>query len=198
MRRFSYVCGLGVAIIIFSATLARAQTVAVGPYYALPSWDQKLPATTRFVVLANWDSEAVLDRETGLVWQRQPNNNISNWYAASAYCDLVATGNRRGWRLPSLVELSSLGEYQPNGAFDVPPGHPFTLYNLTAFWTESVQQRVLLSSADTFLTYIQSFGVVPPPGISVFTGLGGFHKPDQVAGAWCVRGGSAAPPAASQ
>jgi hypothetical protein len=38
-----------------------------GPYYPTPSWDQKLPAATRFVVLTNWNREAVLDRETGLV-----------------------------------------------------------------------------------------------------------------------------------
>jgi len=31
-------------------TLAYAQTVSNGPYYAPPSWDQQLPASTRFIV----------------------------------------------------------------------------------------------------------------------------------------------------
>jgi hypothetical protein len=51
---------------------ASAQTVANGPYYATPSWDQTLPAATRFVVLSNMNAEAVLDRETGLVWRKTP------------------------------------------------------------------------------------------------------------------------------
>lgn len=67
----------GVAL---TAHPARAQEVnevapsvsAVGPYYALPSWDQKIAAATRFVVLTNWSSQAVLDKETGLVWMRSP------------------------------------------------------------------------------------------------------------------------------
>ena len=47
---------------------APAQAASgIGPYYAMPSWDQTLPAATRFIVLTNMGSEAVLDRETGLV-----------------------------------------------------------------------------------------------------------------------------------
>ena len=54
---------------------ASAQTTANGPYYGMPSWDQKLQCDSvstcpRFLVLANWNSEAVLDRETGLVWAK--------------------------------------------------------------------------------------------------------------------------------
>jgi hypothetical protein len=60
---------------------ARAQTTAVGPYLATPAWDQKLQCDTlttcpRFVVLSNWNSEAALDRETGLVWERSPSTTL--------------------------------------------------------------------------------------------------------------------------
>ena len=62
----------------FAASPAGAATAA-GPYYATPSWDQQLPASTRFVVLSNWidaahpsGGAAVLDRETGLVWEQSP------------------------------------------------------------------------------------------------------------------------------
>jgi hypothetical protein len=47
-----------------------------GPYYATPSWDQKLPAATRFIVLSDWFNEAALDRETGLVWELSSRGQI--------------------------------------------------------------------------------------------------------------------------
>ena len=49
-----------------------AKTTHNGPYYANPSWDQQIPAGQRFIVLSNWNNAAVLDRETGLVWERSP------------------------------------------------------------------------------------------------------------------------------
>ena len=36
------------------------------------SWSRALPAADRFVVLADFNNEAVLDRNTGLLWQRTP------------------------------------------------------------------------------------------------------------------------------
>ena len=63
-------------MMVLGAGPAQAVTSA-GPYYAEPSWDQKLQCDTqatcpRFIVLSNWNSEAVLDRETGLVWEQSP------------------------------------------------------------------------------------------------------------------------------
>ena len=53
-------------LLTLSVTQATGAESA-GPYYATPSWNQQLPAATRFIVLTNWASAAVLDRETGLV-----------------------------------------------------------------------------------------------------------------------------------
>ena len=68
---------ISLGLATFAVTPAHAQTTANGPYYAMPSWDQQLPASTRFIVLSNWNSEAVLDRETGLVWERAPDRTRS-------------------------------------------------------------------------------------------------------------------------
>ena len=110
-------------------TAGPAQAVdAVGPYYAEPSWDQKKGAATRFVVLTNWSSAAVLDKETGLVWEKSQAVIGSGvlWSEARAHCMGNTTGNRLGWRLPSIHELKSLLDpsVASPGPF-LPPGHPF-------------------------------------------------------------------------
>src|SRR5262245_31179385 len=69
-RKLSHIAGIIVFAIGSIAANGFAQTTAPGPYYATPSWDQQLPVGQRFIVLSNWNNFAVLDRETGLVWQR--------------------------------------------------------------------------------------------------------------------------------
>ena len=69
---------------------AQAQSTAVGPYYATPSWAQTFACTTpatcpRFVVLSNFNSGAVLDRETGLVWERAPNTSQFSYFDAQVH-----------------------------------------------------------------------------------------------------------------
>src|SRR4249920_2249418 len=106
--RTSMKCGLARTLALIGAGLAalvalptHAQTTGVGPYYATPSWDQTLPAATRFIVLSNMNSEAVLDRETGLVWSRSPSENLNfDWFTSSRFCATLRLGNRAGWRLP--------------------------------------------------------------------------------------------------
>src|SRR5262249_54800244 len=51
----------------YSPTVAPT---AVGTYFVPPSWSPTLAASARFVILSNFSSDAVLDRETGLVWAR--------------------------------------------------------------------------------------------------------------------------------
>ena len=110
---------------------ATAQTVANGPYYATPSWDQTLPVATRFIVLSNFNSEAVLDRETGLVWERTPSAvGTFTQSDANRHCQHLTTGGRMGWRMPQTAELFSLLDpAQINNNFGqpaaLPTGHPF-------------------------------------------------------------------------
>jgi hypothetical protein len=158
---------------------AEAQTTAVGPYYATPSWNQTLPCTTlancpRFVVLSNFSNEAVLDRETGLVWERSPDLTLSGWNAARFHCSMSKVGNRLGWRVPAVHELSSL--IDPATSF-LPAGHPFFNVQTQEYWsvTSNVRNfdfgfafeffgnnRLLNKSRDTGMAYV-----------------------------WCVRGGQA-------
>jgi hypothetical protein len=122
------------AILVWVGSLAHAQTVSNGPYYATPSWDQQLPASTRFIVLSNWidasfpsGGAAVLDRETGLVWERSPDTTRHPWASAQSHCNTSGVGNRKGWRLPTLQELASLVDPTATSPGPtLPAGHPFT------------------------------------------------------------------------
>jgi hypothetical protein len=146
MRRdISVSLGLAAIVVMLTATRAPAQTTAVGPYLATPAWDQKLLCDTmatcpRFIVLSNWDSAAVLDRETGLVWDRSPSEATFTWENAHLFCNEVTAGNRLGWRLPAYQELASLMDLSipVSGIPRLPAGHPFSGVQPTEYWSATI------------------------------------------------------------
>jgi hypothetical protein len=161
-------------MVILAITATQAQITAPGPYYAVPSWDQTFPAATRFVILSNMNSEAVLDRETGLVWERAPVKDPSgyNWELANRSCMALELGGRGGWRLPSFTEVRTLVLQ------DGPPaGHPFDLPAVAwpAVWT---------STLDTKPQPTDSIWVVHLSSGAVFTSAPTFVGWQS----WCVRG----------
>jgi hypothetical protein len=131
------VLGLFASVIGVVGTAAQAAT-ANGPYYATPSWDQKLDPAVRFIVLANWSSQAVLDRETGLVWEQSPSPANHNWHFAYAHCVQKNVGNRRGWRMPTIEELTSLTD--PTSG-PLPAGHPFGSVLPDAYWSATTNTQ---------------------------------------------------------
>jgi hypothetical protein len=189
-----YVLGVVAATLLLSAQPAQAQTTAVGPYYATPAWDQQFPCATvancpRFVVLANWNSEAVLDRETGLVWERAPRgpgNPFAGrgvWVDAMNYCRGIVVGHRQGWRLPTVEELSTLLDVT-GGTFDqtfnLPPGHPFMNVQPPPhpyYWSSTTSAQ--------FQTAAYAVAFIPGDTGGV---LGIFKT--EANWMWCVRGGS--------
>jgi hypothetical protein len=167
------------------ATPAHAQTAAAGPYYATPAWDQKLACTTqancpRFVVLSNWNNQAVLDRETGLVWERFLNVTSQSLVNASQLCRATGWGNRLGWRLPSIEELQSLVD--PGTENNLPPGHPFlglpTAPNSALYWSTSRSEYAAGQ------VYVQGFGSVLATLVN--------RDATELHLRWCVRGGTGA------
>jgi hypothetical protein len=167
-----------ISIVMGASAHTQAQTTANGPYYAEPAWDQKLNCTAttncrRFIVLSNWNSEAVLDRETGLVWERSPATTNHTWSAARFECTSRTVGGRKGWRLPSVHELASLVD--PSQSFpSLPPGHPFTnTQTFFGYWSATTD------------------AVVPTGAWSVDFGGGGVGANAKDFGSnhgWCVRG----------
>jgi hypothetical protein len=138
-----------------------------------------MPAAIRFIVMTDWASAAVLDRETGLVWERTPATSTSDWLNALYFCRAQLVGNRRGWRLPSYEELTSLLD-QTQSRPALPAGNPFQgISRSDVFWTattdEGDQTNAYIVQSDlgtTFLTAIKTL-------------------PTNLFRSWCVRTGSA-------
>jgi hypothetical protein len=141
-----------------------------GPYYATPSWSQKLPSSTRFVILSDWGGAAVLDKETGLVWQRSPSTTKVNMDLAEIACYRLKVGNRMGWRLPTYPELSSLVDTSVQTTPKLPLGHPFiNVQSSEDYWTLTFATRILFWGFNF--------------------SLGDTASSDTTMLFWCVRGG---------
>lgn len=139
-----------------------------------PVWSQMLPASERFVLVLN--EEAVLDKETGLVWERSPSSNTS-WPGLhadmSAHCANLAVGGRKGWRLPGTAELASLIDPSQTNPPMLPTGHPF----------KNVQLGV----------YAVAYGGSSTGGQPVSLATGVVNYSQDPVYCWCVRSSNTSP-----
>ena len=139
-----------------------------------PAWSQTLsPASERFVLVLN--NEAVLDKETGLVWARDALGIAStNFYGAEGICRDVEIGSRKGWRVPTVEELASLVDPHSSG--------PALPVGFSTFF-DNVQNEVYWSSS--------SGNTVSAWGVDMTTGdVNQYNKMEAVHRVWPVRGGS--------
>jgi hypothetical protein len=142
----------------------------------VPSWNRALDSTggcdsERFECVL--DGAAVLDRETGLVWERQPTLAQKTYTTTYRDCIELIQGDRFGWRLPTAEELSSLK--MPGGG--LPDGHPFIGVPIDAgvlFWSSTTVPQMSANA------YAVTFGNLNPQSTI---------KTEAVAHTWCVRGG---------
>ena len=144
-----------------------------------PAWSQILDSTdgdqsgcdsTRFKRVMS--GAAVLDLETGLVWQRSP-ETVTSWTGAQSSCPNKTTGNRRGWHLPWLEEMQSLVDPSQSNP-SLPLDHPFMDVTAVVYWTSST----LVNNNSNALQVTLSTGGV-------------FQSPKTLSARyWCVRGGT--------
>ena len=178
---------VGISGALAIAVLGLA-AVANGPYYALPSWAQKISCAVgncpRFIELADWGGAAVLDRETGLVWEKQPNLNF-RWELTEQFCNGRVIGNRQGWRMPTLQELASLVDVtMVNPA--LPIGHPFVGVQSANYWSATTFDNGVGNSA-----WVVDFG----DNTGKFQGaVSAVSKNRDDVFGWCVRGGQGVDP----
>ena len=100
--------------------------------------DNALPAAQRFVTLPAFANDAVLDKKTGLVWEKSPQTTSSRWSVARRTCVEKRVGGQTGWRLPSLEELASLVDYSvAPPSLALPQGHPFLSIQSSVYWSST-------------------------------------------------------------
>lgn len=102
------------------------QTTAATTY----SWDKYFFVEDRYVLVLG--DTAVLDRETGLVWQRETTDSTWLWRDAVLLAAQYGSYSRRGWRLPTVEELSSLGNLARLTSVE---DHPFLNVKSDLYWT---------------------------------------------------------------
>jgi hypothetical protein len=104
-----------------------------------PTWSQKLPVSERFELVMG--DEAVLDKETGVVWAKNANlaSGTKTWQQAINYCYFLFLSDRTGWRLPTVEELTSLLDlYEVSPA--LPDGHPFDNVQNGWYWSSTTYE----------------------------------------------------------
>ena len=120
-----------------------------------PTWSQKLPAAQRFVIVL--DGAAVLDKETGLVWEKSPDPNLRPWDSAINYSYSKTVGGRKGWRLPTIEELASLIDAtQSNPA--LPNGHPFLNVQSGRYWSSATYAG---NTDQAWYVYLPQWQLIP-------------------------------------
>lgn len=147
-----------------------------------PSWHQSLSASggctsERFTCVLG--DLAVLDNETGLVWDKVPDGTAS-WPSAADGCYTATIAGRAGWRLPTIEELRSLVDATAPAPPKIPVGHPFSESDiidtsLDFYWTQTT------SNLNTGNAYAVTF----------FSGNATTKPKTEAHYRWCVRGSAA-------
>lgn len=181
------ICSSLIAVAVLVMVVQTGWVAAGVP--ALHSWSQKV-ATKRFTVLKAFGDAAVLDKETGLVWEQSPSASVFNWFGAQTSCNQKTVGNRKGWRMPTIEELASLVDGDPANTTNprLPPGHPFlNVQSLSTFYwsatTTTFADTNPNDATNAAWVVIFSNGALQKDG-----------KSDSTVHVWCVRGGQGVDP----
>ena len=152
------------------STLA-AITSAAGQGNHTLRWDTNNPSASRFTTAF---TGAVLDKNTGLVWEQAADAAPHTWFSATVHCvnkKVPAVGGTRGWRLPSVVELASVQD--PSLPAPFVPASVFSGVQSARYWSATTNADV--------------------PSIAWFVDFFDGNVNDDVKAlpvhAWCVRGG---------
>ncbi|NND82915.1 MAG: DUF1566 domain-containing protein [Gammaproteobacteria bacterium] len=83
----------------------------------------------------------VIDKITGLEWQRQDDDTERNWDDAFDYCFRLELGSKDDWRLPLIAELQSIVDYEASDPSINEAAFPNTNSSLSSgfYWSASTE-----------------------------------------------------------
>lgn len=139
-------------------------------------WDTSNPSTARFTAAF---PGAVLDNNTGLVWEQSPDATTRNWVTATDYCVNKLVGNTTGWRLPSVMELTSVLDASPGAVAPFVPATVFSGVQSANYWSTTAVVGGN-SSAPTNLIWTVSFNDSITHAVT--------SPKSGTSNVWCVRG----------
>jgi hypothetical protein len=164
---------------LFSCSLGLAQQ---GQAEAQQKWDKiEDDVNKRFKVLDKFNMEAVLDKDTNLVWEQEPSTSLFNWYGIDFECYNKVVGGRKGWRPPTIEELTSLVDPTAGVAPFLPLGHPFNVLN-TFYWSATTSTNPSSQAKARAWTLFTTTGAISE-------GNKDSSAPSATFPVWCVRGG---------
>ncbi len=159
------------------------------------NWDKKLDSTNgdangcnsdRFTCVfptATFPTGALVrDNETGLVWERSPDDGKRTWSDAIFNCSQKVIADRMGFHLPMIEQLASLVD-RAIADPALPPMHPFQniqsgdVFSDT-YWTATTDTRVNVNLSQAW-------------EVRITNGTTGDSNKVNSGIVWCVRGGQA-------
>jgi hypothetical protein len=132
------------------------------------------------------DARVVVDKQTGLVWQRelpmryegctaahQAPGDLCTWDEAKNYCARLTLAGRR-WRLPSKIELESIIDTSMGPPTLLEPDFPGLRYGI--FWTSSIASGIQTDKGPMTKAW----------NVEFYEGKSGFTDPPQPGAVRCV------------
>jgi hypothetical protein len=200
-RRYTRPIAIGIAAVLATAGMSDAFAqdhqdiinIIQDRTDRLPrAWNTALPPfAERFITTPPVLPQSVIDRETNLLWERQPDPGTQTWFNANAHCidrflavptpgAIFEPETRFGWRLPTVHELMTLVAGLPQQNPSLPVGHPFLGITTELIWTATTFRSITArpqNPADN-TAWVVDMGT----GRATLRG-----KSNVAAAAWCVR-----------
>jgi len=139
-----------------------------------------LATVPRYVVGGVGDQRIVSDGVTGLVWQQQSTSDPTDWADALAHCENLSFAGHDDWRMPSVVELSTIVDEKKTQAPAINTTFFVGFEGTVGFWASTTARQ---SPSSAYVLYFNEMNATVGRG-----GTGVVLKTSN-ARALCVRGG---------
>jgi hypothetical protein len=121
-------------------------------------WHMPNPASAHLPNPSSYDTTTagvVVDKVTGLIWQRDVPSSTYSWADAKSYCANLVLAGFKDWRLPSRIELVSLIDFTIANPGPTIDAAAFPNASNATFWTASA--RSLYTDEAWYIQFTNGF-----------------------------------------